>query len=99
MPHPRDLKIAKLIQQCVGKFFHEKSNGINITIENVEMSTRKNAEIYYKLSYLLNNDVATITMTHENILKTMPKIKKFIADNLNLKAIPKLHFHLQIDPE
>lgn len=99
MPHPRDLKIAKLIQQCVGQFFHEINDEIMITIENVEMSSRKSAEIYYKLSHMQSNDVETIIATHENILKAMPKIKKFIADNINLKAIPKLHFHLQVDPE
>lgn len=96
MTHPRDLKIAKRLKQALGVFFHQHNNLSDITIEEVRMTDRKNAQIFYQLSHDSSQSESTIISTHTQIETALPQIKKHIAENLNLKSIPKLHFCITI---
>ena len=92
----RDLKIAKRLHNCINHFFHTKDE-IEASVEKVEMSDRRNAHIYYAV---INQEqlscVEDITKAHNTITRYLPQIRKHIAIELNLKAIPNLHFCISI---
>ena len=96
MVHTRDLKIAKLLQHAVGQYFHQSAAGLDIYIDTVEMRDRRSADIYYQLGLSHPLEEAALRDLHQKILAHIPPLKKFIADNLNLKSIPKLSFHLRL---
>jgi ribosome-binding factor A len=88
----RDHKIAKRLHNSINHFFHQQV-GIELIIEHVEMSDRKNAQIYYSVTNISPiNSFEEIRNKHEAVLSYLPKIKKHLAMELNLKAIPNLHF-------
>ena len=96
MTHPRDLKIAKRLKHALGVFFHQHESLSDITIEEVIMTDRKNAQIFYQLSHDSSHNESTIIDTHTQIEMASPQMKKHIAQTLNLKAIPKLSFCITI---
>lgn len=96
MPHTRDLKIAKLLHQSIGTFFHNPTLGVEVIIDHVQMSDRRNAEIYYKLGHKTPLEESNIIETHNKITELKPRLKKFISQTIQIKAIPRLHFHLKL---
>ena len=92
MSHPRDLKIAKQLKHCIASFFHHHTELQEIVIDNVIMSDRKHAQILYRINHQTQQDVSAITEIHDKIETWIPRTKKYIADQLNLKAIPNLNF-------
>ena len=88
----RDLKIAKRLHNCINQYFHVHEK-LKAYIEKVEMTDRKNAHIYYANHHQETMlSIKDIQKHHDEIIVQLPHIKKHIAKELNLKAIPNLHF-------
>ena len=99
MSHPRDHKIAKLLKNCICEFFHNQASYFKVVVDNVIMIDRKNAQIFYRLDHDTIESESIISDAHERIMAELPKARKFIADQLNLKAIPNLSFSILLQDE
>tara|TARA_B100001989_G_C24463077_1_gene425213 strand:- start:154 stop:450 length:297 start_codon:yes stop_codon:yes gene_type:complete len=96
MPHTRDLKIAKLLHHTISEFFVKHASDLDLFIDSVEMSDRRNADIMYRLGFNTTLSEQSIRELHEQITARKPQLKKYLAEQMQLKSIPKLHFHVTI---
>lgn len=94
MVHTRDLRIAKQLHQTISHFFQNRD--VDIMIDEVLMQGKKHADVHYCLGHCQTIDEQTICCTHNAVIECMPALRKHIADTLNLKAIPTLHFHVRL---
>lgn len=97
MSHPRDFKIAKQLKKCISEYIVTDLDAPTICIDEVTMLDRKNAQILYRLNHDIAETETNILNTHQRIEDSLCKIRKFIAQKLNLKAIPKLSFSVLLD--
>ena len=95
MPHPRDLKIAKRLHHTISAFFVNHASDIDIFIDSVEMSDRRNAQITYRHGFNTPLTEESIAAQHTLILARMPQLRKHVASQMQLKNMPKLHFHIK----
>lgn len=97
MSHPRDFKIAKQLKKCISEFFVTKADAPSVIIDDVTMIDRKNAQILYRLRHDVIETESNINEAHQKIEDSLAQTRKFIAQQLNLKAIPKLNFSIIIE--
>ena len=97
MSHPRDFKIAQQLKNCISEFFLIHADAPSVVIDEVIMTDRKNAQILYRLSHDMVETESNINDTHHKIEGSLAQARKFIAQELNLKAIPRLNFSILID--
>lgn len=94
MAHKRDYQIAVLLKKEIILFFHKEQIDIPISIIDVVLLDRRTAHIIYIPKSQEAISVIDIEKFYLLLSKLIPKIKKHIAKNTNLKAIPTLHFAL-----
>jgi ribosome-binding factor A len=94
MAHTRDLRIAKQLHQAISGFFHQKD--LDITIDEVIMQGKKHADVHYCLGHNQSINETNISSIHLEIVTFTPALRKHIADTINLKAIPTIHFHVRL---
>jgi len=60
------------------------------------MQGKKHADVHYCLGHGQTIDEKNISNIHQDIVALMPALRKYIADTINLKAIPTIHFHVRL---